>query len=186
MRRNLFGPRPKYTFCNQHDEANMCTFPDDIDETQKYDAIWFAGCNIIDYLFFDRNKTFSLMDRILKPDGYIFFTENENFVRSVGVKGKRKGKGKTQVTNLTMYISRLLKHMVRGEAVNDWTDGKHVAMNADEFIEDFKRHFIKNIDEYGYIKYYKKRMEGGKKRARKSRRLRRRKGGKSKTAKNKK
>jgi len=49
LKKELFGENPIYTFCN----GGMGLFPECPNTAQTYDFIWFAGCNIIQNLFFN-------------------------------------------------------------------------------------------------------------------------------------
>ena len=50
----LFGNDPEYIFCfnlSTSENATACSFPQDINSDDKYDAIWFAGCNRLHAIF---------------------------------------------------------------------------------------------------------------------------------------
>jgi len=85
-------------------------YPNNLPRTKKFDAILFAGCNVIDQIFTDYNrhtKTFEPnhmekgMERLstmLKKDGYVIFVETRRYVEHFS---------KQQHYNLSFPLSRM-------------------------------------------------------------------------------
>ena len=73
---------------NEKDEFNITfseilsgnIYPDCfIKDTDKYKVIWFCGCNDLSVLL-QNNESIDITKNILKDDGIIIFTENENLL----------------------------------------------------------------------------------------------------------
>ena len=59
---------------------------------KTYDIIWFAGCNMLNWLF-DTNNVQSIIQQIkyiLRPNGKIIFTESPNYVKVYSAKPYNK------------------------------------------------------------------------------------------------
>jgi hypothetical protein len=76
----LFGDDPEYTFCGGFSDKNHCTFPENIDNDNKYDAIWFAGCNMSHWIFNKPHLSIDKINRVLNHNGFITFTETKGYV----------------------------------------------------------------------------------------------------------
>ena len=48
---NIFATQFNYDFIDAIYEPSPKYFPEDIDMTKKYDIIWFAGCNMLSWVF---------------------------------------------------------------------------------------------------------------------------------------
>ena len=102
-------------------------FPRDVpDEADAFSIVWFAGCNLLHWILSDSGATdgrnhdasIPLVHKILKDDGYTFFTEHPNYHRHY--------KGRSQ--DLTMGIEEMT--------------GMHLASGTkDSIISNWKRHF---------------------------------------------
>jgi hypothetical protein len=76
-----FENKPEYIFCfNLSDEK--CNFPGGMGTRvdAKYDAIWFAGCNLLEQIFYNPLISIEVIKKVLKDDGFIVFTETKQFV----------------------------------------------------------------------------------------------------------
>ena len=74
LRSLLFGQNPNYMFCDGYNGSqSFPTCPPD--DGNKYDFIWFAGCNFIQSIF--KSNAIEKIKDILKPNGHILFTESE-------------------------------------------------------------------------------------------------------------
>ena len=101
-----FENKPEYIFCfNLYDEK--CTFPDDMGErvNDKYNAIWFAGCNRLDWIFKNPQVSIQVIKKVLKDNGFIVFTETERFVE----------KYMTNKYHLTVSITSLGKNTTNAQ-----------------------------------------------------------------------
>ena len=70
----------------------MGQYPEDLPNDKKYDAVLFAGCNLLIWLF---NKNYEVgmekLSNILKQDGIIIFVESQRYIDKVVTKGKSYG-----------------------------------------------------------------------------------------------
>lgn len=79
----------------------MDRYPENLPPEEKvFDAVLFAGCNVITWLFNDYNivsdtieknlkeKGMEKLSRILKQDGIVIFVENQNYINKVATPGK--------------------------------------------------------------------------------------------------
>ena len=72
-------------------------FPTDVEhqEHKTFDIIWFAGCNVLKWIF-NNNGTISITDRIklvyniLKDNGKVIFTENTGYIRKYSPENENK------------------------------------------------------------------------------------------------
>jgi len=97
--KSLFGENPEYIFCfNLINDTNItsCSFPNDINSDDKYNAIWFAGCNLSNWIFSKPETSIEKIKQVLKSDGIIVFTENKTYVNRYN-----------GVNNLTLPIESL-------------------------------------------------------------------------------
>lgn len=92
--KRLFGNNPEYIFCN-----GILSFPNTINLHDKYDAIWFAGCNLLSSIFSNVTESLLAITSTLKNTGFVVFTENENYVRDY-----------KDSHNLTLPITALGQH----------------------------------------------------------------------------
>ena len=111
LKNELFGENPIYTFCNGiTKEMSFPICPVNIG--QQYDFIWFAGCNLIHAIFpvniedddeFIKSleSTINILKQILKPTGYLVFTEGPNWC----IKYKSSSD-----TSLTVLIDHINNH----------------------------------------------------------------------------
>lgn len=67
----------------------MGQYPEDLPKNKKFDAVLFAGCNVITWLF-KKNYEVGMekLSRILKQDGIIIFVENQKYIDNIAIKGK--------------------------------------------------------------------------------------------------
>ena len=67
----------------------MGEYPQDLPKNKKFDAVLFAGCNVITWLFKkDYEVGMEKLSRILKQDGIIIFVENQKYIDNIAIKGK--------------------------------------------------------------------------------------------------
>jgi hypothetical protein len=67
----------------------MGQYPQDLPKNKKFDAVLFAGCNVITWLFKkDYEVGMENLSRILKQDGIIIFVENQKYIDNIVIKGK--------------------------------------------------------------------------------------------------
>jgi len=93
----LFGDNAEYTFCdNIFKDDRKCSFPENIDSNDKYDVIWFAGCNMSHWLFRNTKASIDKINHVLYTGGFIVFTESRIYVDGFG-----------GVNNLTLPIEFL-------------------------------------------------------------------------------
>ena len=72
-------------------------FPTDVEhqEHKTFDIIWFAGCNVLKWIF-NNNGTITITDRIklvyniLKDNGKVIFTENTGYIRKYSPENENK------------------------------------------------------------------------------------------------
>jgi len=72
-------------------------FPTDVEhqENKTFDIIWFAGCNVLKWIF-NNNGTITITDRIklvyniLKDNGKVIFTENTGYIRKYSPENENK------------------------------------------------------------------------------------------------
>ena len=55
-------------------------FPEDINQNVTYDAIWFAGCNVLSWIFTNQTKVREAFENRLKRNGIIMFTEGSKYI----------------------------------------------------------------------------------------------------------
>jgi hypothetical protein len=133
LKSQLFGHNPIYTFCNGPDMM-FPEFP--IYFGQQYDFIWFAGCNLIlnifpvmtndDKLFNQKLKSnIDKLKQILKPNGYLFFTEAPKLKMKYGLSPDQ---------SLTVLIDFINNH----EKVLGHRNEKH----REKVVRIFKKNFI--------------------------------------------
>ena len=68
----------------------MDRYPENLPtEENEFDAVLFAGCNVISWLFkFDYEDGMKKLARIIKQDGIIIFVENQNYINKMATIGK--------------------------------------------------------------------------------------------------
>ena len=67
----------------------MRQYPEDLPKKKKFDAVLFAGCNVITWLFKNNYEVgMESLSKILKQDGIIIFVENQKYINNVAIKGK--------------------------------------------------------------------------------------------------
>jgi hypothetical protein len=67
----------------------MGHYPEELPKDKKFDAVLFAGCNVITWLFKkDYEVGMENLSRILKQDGIIIFVENQKYIDNIVIKGK--------------------------------------------------------------------------------------------------
>jgi hypothetical protein len=68
----------------------MDRYPKDLPtEENEFDAVLFAGCNVISWLFkFDYEDGMKKLARIIKKDGIVIFVENQNYINKMTTIGK--------------------------------------------------------------------------------------------------
>jgi hypothetical protein len=122
----IFGTNTNYVFCdgrefNLENHFPFCPVSDD-----KYDFIWFAGCNLIQSIFKGRKEMISLekIRSILKPNGYVLFTESKKYVDTY----------KTFDNTLTVTLEILDQHS-RGKYFYD-------RVNTDIIFKYFTENFV--------------------------------------------
>jgi hypothetical protein len=132
LKLNLFGVDPNYVFCDE--KWNKCNFPDNVSEN-NFDVIWFAGCNLSDWIIKDNNTIIKII-QILKPNGIIVFTENENHKRRFGGDSEN---------NLTVPFDIILQQ------------SKNISPNREivhnKLLDLFNRQFKMIIDKNNYTFY---------------------------------
>ena len=93
----LFEGNAEYTFCdNIFKDDIKCNFPENINSYDKYDVIWFAGCNMSHWLFRNPKASIDKIHQVLYHGGFIVFTESKIYVNEFG-----------GVNNLTLPIEFL-------------------------------------------------------------------------------
>jgi hypothetical protein len=124
----LFGPSPNYTFCDGESFDETHKFPHCIDEDDKYDFIWFAGCNLINSIFRRGSELICLekLKNSIKPNGYFMFTETKCYVTTYS----------TLENSLTLPLEIIDQHTKKVSALYSFS-------NRDLIFDYFKRHFIK-------------------------------------------
>ena len=69
-------PQIDFEFMNKIEGVQ---FPDNVKEDSKYDVMWFAGCNLIQWVFQEPEKTKEVFVSNLNDDGFVIFTESNRF-----------------------------------------------------------------------------------------------------------
>ena len=104
----LFGVSPMYIFCSGNSESEL--FPNcPNNERDKYDFIWFAGCNFIQDMFKTINSVEKVMS-ILQPNGYIIFTESEYIKNGSSVLDEADDDYGIDVSNAFTQYSHIYGH----------------------------------------------------------------------------
>jgi hypothetical protein len=145
----------------------VCYFPQNINSDDKYDAIWFAGCNQLHAIFRNPDDSIHKIKEVLKDNGFIVFTETPNFVK----------KYCAEKYNLTVPITSLGANSIKltGETdmINDLV--ALCQLNFEEII--INNHMVYTIKTHGgkrYKKLRKSRKLRKLRKLRKSRKLRKR------------
>jgi hypothetical protein len=67
----------------------MGQYPEDLPKNKKFDAVLFAGCNVITWLFKkDYEVGMDSLSKILKQYGIVIFVENQKYIDNIAIKGK--------------------------------------------------------------------------------------------------
>ena len=67
----------------------MGRYPEELPRNKKFDAVLFAGCNVITWLFKnDYEVGMEFLSKILKQDGIIIFVETQKYIDNIAIKGK--------------------------------------------------------------------------------------------------
>jgi len=68
----------------------MDRYPENLPpEENAFDAVLFAGCNVITWLFKnDYEVGMEKLSKILKQDGIVIFVENQKYIDNIAIKGK--------------------------------------------------------------------------------------------------
>jgi hypothetical protein len=70
----------------------MGQYPDDLPTDKKFDAVLFAGCNLLMWLFYKAHEDgMEKLYNILKQDGIVIFVESQNYINKTVTKGKSYG-----------------------------------------------------------------------------------------------
>lgn len=120
-------------------------FPQDLVEFENFyfDFIWFAGCNLLFWIF-DEEKLPETLERLrekLKDNGIIFFTEGPKYIK------KTSGRKVENDQNLTINIGNMKYEINMGEGIlanenNDFLDLWFQYFR--EVIEEDKFYYVKN------------------------------------------
>jgi len=63
-------------------------YPDNLPINKKFDAVYFAGCNMLKWLFKENYEHgMEKLSNILKEDGIVIFTESKHYVEKIATKG---------------------------------------------------------------------------------------------------
>jgi hypothetical protein len=162
LRALLFGSNPIYMFCDGYKgEGSFPTCPPDNDANKnRFDFIWFAGCNFFQSIF--KSNAIEKIYNILKPNGHILFTESE-YIKN----GRRIDYEPTLDDYDDVSKSALIKHIrLHGKEELDRGNWKNVAEKmfvtltedtpSHNFDEEEKKQFIdlvvRNLHDW-YNKY---------------------------------
>jgi hypothetical protein len=67
----------------------MGHYPEELPKDKKFDAVLFAGCNVITWLFKNEYEVgMESLSKILKQDGIVIFVENQKYIDNIAIKGK--------------------------------------------------------------------------------------------------
>lgn len=123
----------------------MVQYPEDLPKNKKFDAILFAGCNVITWLFKnDYEVGMESLSKILKQDGIVIFVENQNYINKMATIGK------------SYSLSIPLEEMTIRPTIKDDKTGL-----KQDILKSWEKYFrIDGMKEY--IVYKVKSQEGGK------------------------
>ena len=166
LKTELFGENPVYKFCDGiTKETNFPTCP--VNVGQQYDFIWFAGCNVIRNIFVNiddedefiksLNSTMSVLKQLLKPNGYLFFTEGQKWCRKYGL-------------SPDLSLTVLIEHISHHENLFFRFDGEH----REKTVSLFKTNFIENKLGNHFVYRIRGQSSGARRRRNQTRRNRRR------------
>ena len=134
----------------------MGHYPDELPKEKMFDAVLFAGCNVMTWLFNNYNykndtiegkkmeKGMESLSKLLNQDGIVIFIENQRYIEKVALEGK------------SYELSIPLEEMKLRETIKDDATGlKQYIIKSWEKIFQLER-----ID--NYFVYKVKSKEGGK------------------------
>lgn len=130
----------------------MKEYPQDLPSGKQFDAILFAGCNVLTWLFGYDNKHepgMNTLSTILKDDGIIIFVENTGYIKALSGEGHyEKHVLSIPIENIQLFTT-----------IPDNGSGL-----KQEIIQSWKKYFTQTQADKYIV--YKKNKEGGKRKRR--------------------
>lgn len=81
MLKSLLGDNFTPVFMDKYPKGQ---YPGDLPEGQKFDAVLFAGCNLMRWLFYDDYEAgMKKLSKLLNKNGIVIFIENANYIKHV-------------------------------------------------------------------------------------------------------
>lgn len=67
-------------------------YPGDLPKNRIFDAVLFAGCNLLQWLFYDNYEVgMERLSHILDKNGIVIFVEGQGYIKNVVTKGRSFG-----------------------------------------------------------------------------------------------
>jgi len=126
-----------YSFCNGYQRFPSCLFGDE--DNYKYDIMWFAGCNLLEWIFtsFIYVDTFGFIKAKMKVGGIVVFTEGDNAKKIFGF---------DEIKNLSIPIDSMQMNVSK---THDRFD-----LDKTKFVQGWNSNFDLHIDVINESTYY--------------------------------
>jgi hypothetical protein len=136
-------------------------YPEDLPtEENIFDAVLFAGCNVLTWLFKnDYEVGMESLTKILKPDGIVIFIENKKYIKKIVSPGKSYA--------LSIQLEEMKLHPTRKDDTSGLKQNIIQSWNKFFQLEVIYNYFVYKVKEQAGGKYKRKSIH---KRKRKSKR----------------